>query len=120
MRHIIWNTTPPDILIDALILARHASATLALDMIARRSTGTTDDIRIGHIYEVCITAPGSTREWHATDKTTWRSWLGLRRLDGAEYHDAIYIGNTQLVWDGIRECACTACTPSVKPELRHN
>jgi hypothetical protein len=120
MRHIIWNMTPPAILIDALILARNTSATLALDLIAPPITYATDDIIIGHIYEVGITACRGTVEWHATDATTWRSWLGVRRLDGDEYHDIIYIGDTQLVWDGVRECGCTTCTTSVKPELRHN
>ena len=62
-------------------------------------------------------------KWIASDKETWRSWTGLRRAWGIEYHGPVYNYLTpegSPPYTGKRICRCGKCQESVEPTLRDN
>jgi len=52
------------------------------------------------------------------DNDLWRSWTGIRFLNGEEYHGPVYVMGTQKLYEGIRTCICKTCQP--QKEFRIN
>lgn len=61
-------------------------------------------------------------EWMPSSPETWRSWTGLRRLWGVEYHGDVYAyGSTgETPWRGLRHCYCETCQRHVESKFRPN
>lgn len=47
----------------------------------------------------------------AVDDALWRSWTGIRFLNGEEHHGPVYVMGTQKLYEGIRTCICKTCQP---------
>ena len=78
----------------------------------------TDEI-IPHVgLEVNIAA----EEWIPATKVLWRSWTGLRKVWGMEYHGPVYNidRDDSVPFSGKRVCGCKICQEHVSPELKPN
>ncbi len=62
-------------------------------------------------------------EWVEVTEAIFRSWTGLRRVDGEEYHGPIYnfgAHGDSTIYSGTRACFCGACQETVEPKLKTN
>lgn len=65
----------------------------------------------------------SNESWVIVDKETWRSWTGLRRVFGIEYHGAVYNYLTpegSPPFTGKRICKCSTCQEHVAAPMKDN
>lgn len=77
----------------------------------------TDDIR-PPVLEIKL-----DRMWIEVDEETWRSWTGLRRVNGTDHHGPVYSFLTPEgapPFTGKRVCGCAACQEHVEPRHRLN
>lgn len=75
----------------------------------------TDDIADGPLLEVYISG-----SWVSTTEDVFRSWVGIRRLNGDEHHGSIVSFGTDAVYTGRRTCACQVCQAQVEPKFKKN
>lgn len=75
----------------------------------------TDDIASGPILEVQL-----LDRWFLVDLDTFRSWTGLRRLNGDDFHGDIFYLESSSPYTGARACPCSTCQSSVNPRHRKN
>ena len=75
----------------------------------------TDDIEVGPILEIM-----QATEWVVVEPGVWRSWTGLRRRNGEEYHGRVVYLDTQQVYRGRRICLCSVCQSDSEPQHRPN
>lgn len=79
--------------------------------------GETDTVFNHSGYEVRL-----NDDWVPSPPDVWRSWTGLRKLWGIEFHGDIYTygENTATPWKGFRECNCSVCQKHVSPQFKYN
>lgn len=59
--------------------------------------------------------------WVETTEDIFRSWTGLRRINGEDYHGPIYgFGSIDdsVTYAGHRTCACKVCQQYVEPKFK--
>lgn len=57
------------------------------------------------------------------DKNTWRSWTGLRKLLGQDFHGPVYnFGSPEgsKPYAGFRTCSCSKCQEHVAVAFKYN
>lgn len=62
-------------------------------------------------------------KWFEVTENVFRSWTGLRRINGEDYHGPIYHFGSEddsKPYNGTRSCGCNTCQQSVSPKLRMN
>jgi hypothetical protein len=59
--------------------------------------------------------------WIEVTEDLFRSWTGLRRINGEDYHGPIYnFGSEDSVYSGSRSCGCSVCQSTVTAALKVN
>lgn len=74
----------------------------------------TDDIAVGDIREIDFNG-----KWMLADEDIFRSWTGLRRINGADHHGSVSYVEGGL-YTGARSCGCKTCQEHVEPKFRKN
>jgi hypothetical protein len=62
-------------------------------------------------------------EWIEVTETVFRSWTGLRRINGEDHHGPVYsLGTLDNLkpFAGSRSCGCRVCQEHVQPHLKKN
>lgn len=62
-------------------------------------------------------------DWIETPETIFRSWTGLRRINGDDYHGPVYNFNadeTGMPYTGNRTCGCMICQVDVEAKFKKN
>lgn len=73
-------------------------------------------LRDMNVYEIDM----GDNERQIVDRDLWRSWTGIRLLNMKEFHDDVFIMDSENVYDGPRVCPCEKCQSTVLPEFRFN
>lgn len=62
-----------------------------------------------------------SNNWIEVTEDLFRSWTGLRRVNGEDYHGPIYnFGSDDVVYSGARTCGCSVCQSTVTAVLKVN
>lgn len=120
MKDLIWNLVSTEDIEYSIVKARDTILDEALNSLTPPLPGEADTLLQGHTYEVGIATPHGFTEWLPTEERTWRSWTGLRRLDGVDHHDTTFIADSDDPWTGRRDCSCSRCESHTLPTLRYN
>ena len=62
-------------------------------------------------------------EWIEVTEAIFRSWTGLRRVNGEDHHGPVYkfgVAGESKPYTGSRSCGCSICQTTVVPELKVN
>lgn len=62
-------------------------------------------------------------DWIETTETIFRSWTGLRRINGDDHHGPVYnFGTDESIapYTGIRTCGCLVCQTHVEAKYKKN
>lgn len=105
-------------MIDAVNAKPKLSDDLAVDLAAIIPERIFDDSVGETVYQV-----EHVDEWIEVTETVFRSWTGLRRINGDDHHGPVYnfgsIGESKP-YTGKRVCGCSVCQESVTPKLKVN
>jgi len=64
---------------------------------------------------------GENDTWIEVTEDLFKSWTGLRRINGEDYHGPIYnLGSNDVVYSGSRTCGCSICQSTVTAVLKVN
>lgn len=77
-----------------------------------------DDSVGSTIYQV-----NHAEEWTEVTEAVFRSWTGLRMINGEPYHGPIYNFGTDgnsSIYNGSRACSCGVCQSTVDAKLKSN
>ena len=75
----------------------------------------TDDVAAGPLLEVKV-----NKSWVETTEDVFRSWTGLRRVNGEEHHGDVFPLGSDKLYTGARVCPCRTCQGSVEPKFKKN
>lgn len=62
-------------------------------------------------------------DWIETTEAIFRSWTGLRRVNGDDHHGPVYNFGTDdkiIPYTGNRTCGCEACQVNVEAKFKKN
>jgi hypothetical protein len=74
----------------------------------------TDDIATEDLREISYDG-----KWILAEEDIFRSWTGLRRINGEDHHGPVQYMEGGL-YRGSRVCGCKTCQEHVEPRLRKN
>lgn len=64
---------------------------------------------------------GENETWIEVTEDMFRSWTGLRRINGEDHHGPVYnFGSDGVVYSGSRTCGCNVCQSTVTAVLKVN
>lgn len=91
---------------------------LADDLSLTTPTRKFDDSIGDAIYQVKL-----KDDWVETTESIFRSWTGLRRINGEDHHGPIYnFGTDEALgpYTGNRACGCSACQAHTEAKFKKN
>jgi len=116
---LAWRTLPPEDYAASLVADRTAAVEAVLEALYPEAAG--DDVSgESHVWEAGLTTYTGVTHWVPVAERMWRAWTGPRRVDGEDHHGPVWNLDTDVLWDGPRDCACPTCAASTRPPLRHN
>lgn len=114
-----WGALPPEDYAAELVEDREALVSAALRALELPLT-TGDTLGHGHLWEAGLSTFTGVTHWVPVAERVWRAWTGPRRRDGEAHHGPVWHIDTDVPYDGPRDCACPACSASVAGAHRHN
>jgi len=70
------------------------------------------------VYQVRL-----NEDWVETTESIFRSWTGLRRINGEDHHGPVYnfgTSNEVVPYTGSRSCGCGVCQASTEAKFKKN
>ena len=74
----------------------------------------TDDVATDDVREIDFHG-----KWILAEEDIFRSWTGLRRINGSDHHGPVQYMEGGL-YTGSRVCGCRTCQEHVEPKFRKN
>lgn len=99
---------------DANQLKNYLADDLSLTTPVRKFDDSIGDV----VYQVKL-----NDEWVETTEAIFRSWTGLRRLNGEDFHGLVYNFGTDITsgpYTGARSCACGTCQAYTEAKFKKN
>ena len=119
LAELSWGALHPEDYALDLVDAREEVVEAALDALVTPLSP--DDVALhGHVWEVGLSTFTGVTHWVPVAERVWRAWTGPRARDGETHHGPVWHIDTDVPYDGPRDCACGTCSASTAGHHRHN
>ena len=119
LAELSWGALHPEDYAEELVEGREATVDAALSAL-EVPLATGDTLSHGSLWEAGLSTFTGVTHWVPVAERVWRAWTGPRRRDGEAHHGPVWHIDTDVPYDGPRDCACGVCSASTAGHPRHN